>query len=124
MHAKRSVILAGMGITGILLMSILATGLGEQAGATGTKPDKVEVSGEQARAIAAAFGAFREKEPNADASDYSVRVSRDGSSYRVVFLPALAPGETPKAGGSTSLGREVSVWVKADGEVERTSFAR
>lgn len=112
-------------MTGILLMSVLITSPGGLPGAASGPERPVEVKGEHVQALQAASKAFHEKLPDAQLKHYDVEISTDDGALMVTFVPRLADGETPTPGGSTSLGREMSVWVSPkDYSVQRTAFAR
>lgn len=103
-------------------MSVLTTA--SVAGDT-TAARAVELDGAHARAIAAAVDAATQKLPGTDLDQYTVKATRDGGEFQVIFVPKLAPGEKPALGGRTSQGQELNVWVSADGyAVSRTAFAR
>ena len=114
----------------ILIVSTLAMAMFPHDAAAGGQqpvpPAKVEVGGAQARAVAAAFGAFEEKLPEAKIEQYSVVVEPAGDGgFQVDFVPGFAPGETPTPGGRTSLGRGLTVWISAgDYQVQKVAFAR
>lgn len=98
--------------------------------AFGAESEKVKeplkINGADLHAVQSAYTAFQEKQPEAKLENYEVIVhpKADGQ-IQVVFLPKLADGETPKFGGGTSLGKEINVWVSAEGyKVERVTFAR
>lgn len=114
-----------MSITGILLMSVLITSPGELSGAASGPERPVEIKGEHVQALQAAYTAFSGKLPDAKLTHYDVEISTDDGALMVTFVPRVAEGETRTLGGSTSLGREMSVWVSPkDYSVQRTAFAR
>ena len=86
----------------------------------------VELDGTAARALTAAYAAFHEKLPEAAIERYTVQVfPPQGAEVKVVFSPALQPGEVPTLGGRGAAGRELNVWVATPGyAIARVSFAR
>lgn len=114
-----------MSITGILLMSVLITAPGTVPGAAPGSERPVEIRGEHVQALQAACEAFREKLPEAQLKHYDVEIGTEDGALMVTFVPRVADGEARTLGGSTSLGREMSVWVSpTDYSVQRTAFAR
>lgn len=114
-----------MSITGILLMSVLITNPGGLPGSSPQPERPVEIKGEHVQALQAAHAAFREKMPEAQLKHYDVEISTDDGALMVTFVPRVADGEARSLGGSTSLGREMSVWLSpTDYTVQRTAFAR
>lgn len=107
-------------------MSILATASFAQEAAPAEGAPAVEIDGARARALSVAYDAYREKMPEADIANYSVKVKgeQDGR-IEVAFVPKFAPGEQPTLGGRTSLGRGLTVWVRVeDFSVDKVAFAR
>ena len=117
-----------MVLSRILIMSTLAFAAVSQDATPmpDTSSTTIELDGQRAQALAAAYAAYREHLPEARAEQYAVHVhaSRDGT-IQVVFEPLLAPGERPALGGRNAAGRELNVWVKTDDySIDRVAFAR
>lgn len=110
----------------LLLIITLTVACLAQAHATDQAPTRVELDGPRARALAVAFEAFRERQPEARLEAYSVHVHAvEDGLVQVVFEPRLAGGARPTPGGRTAAGAELNVWVRLGGyTVERVSFAR
>ena len=95
------------------------------ANANAATADRVKLDGTQARAISAAYEAYREKAPNAQLENYTVVVQSDDGRIKVSFVPKPVEGAAPTLGGRSANGAEISVWVsKDDYSIEKVSGAR